>query len=470
MRMLVAGEWLDKPNRIDVRHPFNGHLIDTVPAGDARDVERAIASAAEGFEEMRELPSHRRSRILATCAGLLDRNREELALLIAREVGKTIREARLEVSRAIETFTLAGEEAKRIRGETVPLDAVPGSETKIGFYFRVPLGVIAAITPFNFPLNLVAHKVAPALAGGNAVVLKPATATPLIAIRLAELLLESGLPPRGLSVVTGSGSEIGDAIVRDPRVRMVTFTGSLDVGTRIMSRIGLKKATMELGSNSAVIIMNDGNVVLAAARIAVGGYTLAGQVCISVQRVFVQEAVFDSFLGELVPRVSALRVGDPLQESTDIGPMISEEAAAKAEEWVQEAVQRGGTLALGGARRGAVLDPVVLTHVPRDCRVCCEEAFAPLVVVNSFKTIDEAIALVNDSKYGLQAGIYTADLASSLQAIKRIETGGVMVNEIPTYRADLMPYGGVKGSGLGREGVRHALEEMTELKMVVMTP
>lgn len=468
MKMLIAGEWVGKSERIEVRHPYDGSLVDTVPAGDTGDIDRAILAAREGFAEMQRLPSHERSAILARCAGLLCERREDFAVTIAREVGKTIREARLEVGRAIQTFTLAAEEAKRIHGETIPLDSAPGSERKIGFYLRTPVGLIAAITPFNFPLNLVAHKVAPALAAGNAVVLKPATATPLSALRMAELLLQSGLPKKALNVVTGVGGAIGNALVTDPRIRMVTFTGSLEVGRQIAASAGLKKMTMELGSNSAVIVMDGADLAQAAARIAVGGYTLAGQVCISVQRVFVQEAVFESFLKELSSRVTSLKVGDPLDEATDMGPMISEGAAVKAEEWIQEAVDRGGRAAIRGSRKGSILQPAILTHVPRRCKIWSEEAFAPLVMVNPFATIDQAIEMVNDSKYGLQAGIFTRDLSTAFEAVKGLEVGGVIVNDVPTYRADLMPYGGVKDSGLGREGVRFAVEEMTELKMVAI--
>jgi len=466
MEMLIGGKWVNKKKLIEVRSPYDGSLVDVVPEGDGEDVERAIESALHGFREIRSLTALNRSEILKKTAELLTASSEDFSRTLTQEVGKTIKEARTEVSRAIQTFTLASEEGKRIHGETVPLDSAPGSEKKMGFFLRVPMGIIATITPFNFPLNLVAHKVAPALAAGNSVILKPATATPLSALKLGKILLKAGLPPQALNIVTGRGEIIGPSLIRDPRVRMVSFTGSLAVGQQIMSWIGLKKATMELGSNSAVVIMEDADLERAAERIKVGGYTLAGQVCISVQRVFLQARIFDQFMERFLPKVKSLKVGNPLEETTDVGPLISEDAAKKVEEWIKEAVSAGAKILCGGKRSGSFLEPTVLIDVSPQSKVYREEAFAPLVVVNRFKTLDEAIKMVNDSQYGLQAGIFTRNIGNAFLAIKEIDVGGIMINEIPTYRADLMPYGGVKGSGLGREGVRFALEEMTELKMV----
>ncbi|MFQ5906756.1 MAG: aldehyde dehydrogenase family protein [bacterium] len=466
MRMLIAGQWIDKKEKIEVLNPYDGSVVDTVPSGCSRDLDEAIASAQSGLKEMSSLSAFDRYRILRRAAEIVEERADQIATTMAREVGKTIREARGEVSRAVETITLSSEEAKRIYGETIPFDAAPGGQTKMGFAIRVPVGVVAAISPFNFPLNLVCHKVGPALAAANSVVLKPASATPLSALLLAESLLEAGLPPNCLNVITGSGGTVGMSLVRDGRVRKVSFTGSLEVGREIAAEAGLKKLTMELGSNSCCIVMNDANLEKAAERIRVGGYALAGQVCVSVQRVLVQEDVFESFLAMLKRHVQSIRTGNPLDDSTDMGPMIDEQSAARAEEWVSEAQSKGAGLVAGGERTGTMLQPTILKNVPRGCRVWFKEAFAPVVAVNPFKTLEQAIEVANDSEYGLQAGIFTKDIGSALEAARRIEVGGVMINEIPTYRADLMPYGGVKGSGLGREGPRYAVKEMTELRVV----
>jgi glyceraldehyde-3-phosphate dehydrogenase (NADP+) len=466
MEMLLGGNWLTKDQTIPVKNPFDGGLIDRVPRGDLDDVDRALASAFRGVAQMAKLSAHQRYGILSRAAEGIAGGAEELAKTLAREVGKTIREARGEVSRTIQTFTFAAEEAKRIYGEGIPFDAAPGGENKLGFTIRVPVGVVVAITPFNFPLNLAAHKVAPALAAGNSVVLKPATDTPLADLMLGQFLLEAGLPEEALSVITGYGHEIGDALVADERGRMISFTGSLAVGRRLMSHAGLKKATMELGSNSAVIVMDDADHEQAAARIVAGAFALAGQVCISVQRVYVHREAMETLVREVASRTERLKLGDPLAEDTDVGPMISIAAAERAESWIREALDRGGELVCGGNREGALFTPTVLRHVPHECRVCSEEAFAPLVVINAVEDLDQAIGMVNDSRYGLQAGIFTTDLASALEAAKRIQVGGVMINEVPTFRVDHMPYGGVKGSGLGREGLKYAVEEMTEIRLV----
>jgi len=466
MQMLIGGRWVDKDQTIPVKNPFDESIIDQVPRADPEDVDAAFASALRGLEQMSKLSAYDRYKILRRAAEAIEGRGEELAKTLALEVGKTIREARSEVSRTVQTFTFGAEEAKRIYGEGIPFDAAPRGENKLGFTIRVPVGVVVAITPFNFPLNLAAHKVAPALAAGNSVVLKPATDTPLTDLMMGRLLLEAGLPQDALNLITGYGQEIGDALVTDQRGRMVTFTGSLEVGKRIMAHAGLKKATMELGSNSAVIVMGDADLEDAASRITAGAFALAGQVCISVQRVFVQKSCFQSLVSAVVSRVNELSVGDPLSENTDMGPMISLAAAEKAGSLVQEALDGGAELACGGQRDGSLFAPTVLLNVTRRCRACSEEAFAPIVVINSVESLDQAIAMVNDSQYGLQAGIFTADLASALEAAKRIQVGGIMVNEVPTFRVDHMPYGGVKGSGLGREGVKYAVEEMTEIRLV----
>jgi acyl-CoA reductase-like NAD-dependent aldehyde dehydrogenase len=467
MKMLIGGEWVDKKEKIEVMNPYNGTVVDTVPRGDSEDVKKAVRSAQMGLDEMKSLSSYERYEILKRASELLNEYREKIAQTLTQEVGKTITEARKEAERAAQTFLWASEEAKRIFGETIPFDAAPGADKKMGFFMRVPVGVIGAITPFNFPLNLVAHKLAPAFAAANSVVLKPATQTPLSAIQLGEILLLAGLPPHALQIVTGSGGVVGESLVTDPRVRMVTFTGSMETGQTITSKAGLKKVTMELGSNSACIIMKDGDLERAADRITLGGFALAGQICISVQRVFVQDEIYEPFLQSLTEKVKNLVVGDPGDETTDVGPMIDKEAAKRAKEWVDEVVEKTGRPPLlGGDREGTLFQPTILTEVPKTCKVISKEVFAPVIAINRFKTLEEAIDLVNESPYGLQAGVFTKDLKGAFEAARKIEVGGVMINEIPTFRVDNMPYGGVKGSGFGREGPRFAVEEMTEIRVV----
>ena len=466
MKMLIAGNWIDRDERIEVRNPFDDSVIDTIPSAEASDIEQALESARRGFEDMRLLSAKQRSDILGNAAKLLEDRPEQLVTTLAKEVGKTISEAKTEVTRAIQTLTISAEEAKRISGETVPFDATSGAETKFGFYIRVPVGTILAITPFNVPLNLACHKVAPAIAAGNSVILKPSTATPLADLMLGEVLLEAGLPPEGLNIITGRGEVTGKPLVSDPRVRMVTFTGSPNVGETIAQMAGLKKTAMELGSNSCAIVMEDADVREAARRIRIGGYAIAGQVCISVQRVIVHERVYDSFLEEFLPLVANIRTGNQLDESTDMGPMISEEAAKRVETWIEEATRSGAKAALPIERQGTVLKPTVLTDVPLDAKVWTEEVFGPLVSVVKCRDFDHALELANASKYGLQAGIFTTNLNYALRAVREIDVGGVMVNEIPTFRIDAMPYGGVKMSGFGREGPKYAIEEMTELRLV----
>jgi glyceraldehyde-3-phosphate dehydrogenase (NADP+) len=449
-----------------VTNPFDGEVIDTVPRCAGEDVDRALASAVRGAEQMAGLTAQQRYRILHRAAREIEARAEELARILTLEVGKTIRESRGEIARTVQTFTFAAEEAKRIHGEGIPLDAAPRGEDKLGFSVRVPVGVVVAITPFNFPVNLAAHKIAPALAAGNSVVHKPATETPLTDLRLAGLLLECGLPECALNVITGRGEEIGDVLVSDERARMVSFTGSLEVGRRLMAHAGIKKVALELGSNSAVIVTEEADLSAAAPRIAAAAFALAGQVCISVQRVYVHRRVVKTLVDQVAAAAESMKVGDPLDESTDMGPMISSSAADRAEEWIQEALDAGGRRICGGRRKGALLWPSVLTGVPHDCRVCSREAFAPVVVINPVDGLDEAIAMVNDSPYGLQAGIFTRDVDDALEAAGRIQAGGVMINEVPTFRVDHMPYGGMKMSGIGREGVKYAIEEMTDIKLI----
>ncbi len=466
MKMYLAGRWVDTPEKIEVHNPYDGSVVDTVPKADREDVERALEAAEKGAAVMARLPGYERYRILKKAADLLEATTEECARTITAEEGKTITEARTEVSRAVQTLTLSAEEAKRIHGETIPFDGAPGAASKFGFSLRVPCGVVVAISPFNFPLNLVTHKVGPALAAGNTVILKPATDTPLSALRLTEILLEAGLPPEGIQCLTGSGAEIGEALCADRRVRKITFTGSREVGERICHVAGIKKVTMELGSNSPVIVMPDADLENVAAAVAATGYGNAGQVCISTQRVLTNSAVYGDFLDALKPKVEAITTGNPLDETTRMGPMVREKDALRVEKWVREAVGTGARLVTGGTRRGAFYAPTVVADVKPEMRISCDELFGPAVAVTRFTDIDEAIALANSTNYGLAAGIFTENIEWAMRFAREVQAGNLHINWGPAWRADLMPYGGLKESGFGKEGPRYAVEEMTELKLV----
>jgi glyceraldehyde-3-phosphate dehydrogenase (NADP+) len=467
MKMFLAGAWTDKPKKIEVRNPFDNSVIDTVPKGDAADVERALSYAERGAKVMAKLTGYERWKILRKAADLMAARNEELGRTISSEEGKIIAEGRGEASRAVETVMGSAEEAKRIHGETVPLDGDPSGNNKLGFTLRVPCGVVAAISPFNFPLNLVSHKVGPALAAGNSVIVKPASDTPLSALKLTEILLEAGLPPEGIQCITGPGGEIGDALVADRRVRKVTFTGSREIGERICRMAGIKKVTMELGSNSPLIVMPDADMDKVAAAVVATGYANAGQACISTQRVLASKNIYGDFLGALKPKVEALATGNQLDERTKVGPMVKESEAARVEDWIQEAVAGGARLVAGGGRRGAIYVPAVVADVKPEMRISRDELFGPAVAVTPFDTIEEAIALANDSVYGLAAGIFTENLEWAMKFAREAEAGNLHVNWGPQWRVDLMPYGGLKDSGFGKEGPRYAVEEMTELKMVV---
>lgn len=467
MKNFIAGEWVDKAKKIEVRNPFDHSVIDTVPKADSGDLEKALAFAERGAKVMAKLSAYERWKILRKAADLMATRNEELGQTISQEEGKIIAEGRGEASRAVETMMGSAEEAKRIHGETVPLDADPTGGKKLGFTLRVPCGVVAAIAPFNFPLNLVCHKVGPALAAGNTVIVKPASDTPLSAIKLTEILLESGLPPEGIQCLTGSGGEIGNALVADRRVRKVTFTGSREVGDRICRTAGIKKVTMELGSNSPVIVMPDADLEKVSAVIAMTGYGNAGQTCISTQRVLTAKKIYGDFLGALKPRVEGLATGNQLDEKSKVGPMVKESEAARVDDWVNEAVGGGARLVAGGGRRGAIYMPAVVADVHPDMRISRDELFGPAVAVTPFESIEEAIALANDSVYGLAAGIFTENVEWAMKFAREAEAGNLHVNWGSQWRVDLMPYGGLKDSGFGKEGPKYAVEEMTELKMVV---
>ena len=467
--MLIAGKKVFKKEEIEIRFPYDGSLVGTIPRGDEKDAQLAVEAAKIGFEKIRQMTAYERFRALEKAARIISKRAQEFAELLTLEVGKTVKEAMGEVGRAVNTLTLSAEEAKRVLGEEVRFDAAPGVKGKVGFFRRVPLGVIGCITPFNFPLNLTCHKVGPALAAGNAVVIKPSENTSLTVIKLAEVLIEAGFPPEAVNVITGYGEEVGDALVRNPEVRMITFTGSVETGKIIMSRGGLKKYAMELGSNAGVFVDRDQRERLkeVAERIARGGFALAGQVCISVQRVFVHSELFDDFLNEICAFTKTLKVGDPREETTDVGPVIDERAADRIMEWIEEAVRKGAEIVCGGKRLSKTLiEPTIVKNVPRDAKLFRGEVFGPVIVVNEVSSLEEAIEGINDSPYGLQAGIFTNDLKGALRFAEEVECGGIMVNEIPTFRVDQMPYGGVKESGIGREGPKFAIEEMTEIKTI----
>jgi acyl-CoA reductase-like NAD-dependent aldehyde dehydrogenase len=464
----LAGEWHRSDQVLPVTNPWDDSVVGTTWLASAAQVEEAAASAEASAELMRSLAAYERGAILAKASSVLIRRRAEIGRALAGEAGKPIRDALTEVDRAAMTFHVASEEARRIGGDLIPLDLAPHGKGRVAILRRFPIGPVAAISPFNFPLNLSAHKLAPAIAAGNPIVLKPATKTPLSALFLASALEEAGLPKGALSVLPMS-RQLGDTLVTDERFKLLTFTGSSSVGWGMKARAGKKKVILELGGNAGVIIDESADIAWAVTRVATGGFAYAGQSCISVQRVFVHERVYDDFAGRLVARVEALVVGDPLDASTDIGPMIETGEVDRIESWVKEAVADGARVLTGGGRvNRATFAPTVLEGVPEVARICAQEVFAPVVALYRFSDFRDAVAAVNRSRYGLQAGVFTASLPHTLMAFDRIETGGVIVNDVPTWRIDHMPYGGVKDSGLGREGPRYTIEEMTEPKLLVI--
>jgi acyl-CoA reductase-like NAD-dependent aldehyde dehydrogenase len=464
---LIDGDDVVAPEVSEVRSPYDGHLVGLVPRGTTDDLDRAVAVARDRHRAG-PLPAHERAAVLDRAAMLLSERIDAFARSISEESAKPITTATVEAHRAVDTIRFSAAVARTLTGETVPLDASSAGVGKLGFTKRVPVGVVAAISPFNFPLNLVCHKIAPAVAAGCPVVLKPASATPLTALRIARLFEEAGLPPGWLNVVTCSGS-VADHLVQHPDVAMITFTGSPEVGWGIRARAPRIRVSLELGNNAPVIIEADGDWRTAAAKIAVGGYSFAGQSCISVQRVYVQRSIHEGFLAALAERVSALRVGDPSDPATDVSALIKEEETARVESWVGEAAGAGAVVVVGGQRvdRG-VLAPTLLDGVTPDMRICRTEVFGPVVGVAAYDSFDEAVALANDTRYGLQAGVFTTRVSTALAAVERLDFGGVLVNEVPTWRADQQPYGGVRDSGNTREGPAYAVEEMTDRRMVVI--
>ena len=465
-KLLLDGEWLETGNWIEIRSPYSGETIARVPQAGAAEGRRAVDAAARAMQE--PLPAHKRAQILVRVAGLLGRRADEAARQLSAEAGKPLKAARVEVARAMSTYTMAAVEARKLAGEMVPMEGSQAGEGKLAFTMRLPLGVVGAISPFNFPLNLVAHKIAPALAAGCAVVLKPASQTPLSALLLAELETEAGLPPGWLNVLVGPASEIGDVLVEDERVRVLTFTGSGAVGWGLRERAPRKKVNLELGNATPVIVEADADLDDAATRLAANSFSFAGQSCISVQRIYVARDAYDGFLERFVPKVEALKVGDPAEEDTDVGPLIASKERERVLEWIEEARAGGAELLAGGTIEDDLLQPTVLANAGPELKVSCEEVFGPVVTVNAYDTLEEALALANGTRYGLQAGVFTARLDTALRASRELEFGGVTINEAPTFRADQMPYGGVKDSGNTREGPAWAVRELTEERLVVL--
>lgn len=467
-QLYINGKWIDSQDHSLLLSPFNREAIAEIPRATVEEADLAIKAAYENRSKMADMPKHQRAMILEQLAGLLKKNSQEAAELISLEAAKPIKDAKIEVERTIQTYKFAAEEAKRINGETISMDAAPGGDGKIAFTTREPLGVVGAITPFNFPMNLVAHKVGPALAAGNTVVLKPASQTPLSAYFLAELLHETDLPAGAFNVVTGSGAVIGDKLVQDKRVKKISFTGSPEVGIEIRTKARLKHVTLELGSNSALIVDKNVDVDRIIERCVTGAFSFQGQVCISLQRIYVHKDLYDLFVDRFVRATSKLKAGNPLDPNTNVSALIHPNEVDRTLNWIKEAQQKGAAIAAGGTRDGNILMPTVLLNVDPSAKVSCQEVFAPIVVINSVESLEEAIDLVNDSDYGLQAGIYTDNIHHAMYASKKLHVGGVLINDIPTYRVDHMPYGGVKDSGLGREGVKYAIQEMTELKLTII--
>ncbi len=464
----INGEWIKSEETLSVYNKYTGEEFAKVGKGTREVVTEAVTNAFETFHSVKLTP-WQRYEILMRAAEIFKERKEELALIIVREVGKVLKDARAEIDRGIQTFIASAEEAKRISGEGIPLNQA-GVDNKMAFSIRVPVGVIGAITPFNFPFNLTAHKLGPAIAAGNSIVLKPAEMTPIIACKMAEILTEAGLPAGYLNVVNGLGQETGQYLLEEERIAMYTFTGSPGVGRHIKSVTGIRKVTLELGNNSPNIVHRDAPDIEKAAELCVTrGYVNAGQACISVQRVYVHRDILDRFMDKAVQVAQSLNVGNPEDPTMDVGPMISEKEAKRAEQWIQEAVEQGATVIVGGKRTGAILEPTILTGVTPEMKVVCQEVFAPVISIIPFDDIEDAFRQANDTRFGLQVGLFTSDITLAMRAAHSLEFGGVIINDVSTWRADVMPYGGIKDSGIGKEGPHHAVQEMTDEKIVVIS-
>jgi acyl-CoA reductase-like NAD-dependent aldehyde dehydrogenase len=464
---LVDGKWVEDGDVIDIKAPYDGAIVGRVFQGRRSHAEAAIAAAVKAFGTTRRLPAFERQRVLRRVAEGIAKRKEEFSRTLCQEAGKPIKAARTEVERAIFTFSVAAEESTRIYGEYLPLDWQEYTAGRWGIVKRFPIGPIAGITPFNFPLNLVAHKVAPAIAAGCPMVLKPAPQTPLSSLLMAEVVQQAGWPDGALNVIPLSNDDAG-VIITDDRLKMISFTGSAAVGWQVKKNSGKKKVILELGGNAGVIIHNDADIEYAAERCVAGGFGYAGQTCISVQRILVQQSVYGKFTDMFLAGVKSLQIGDPLDESTDVGPLIRESDAQRAVDWVQEAVRGGARVLCGGNRKGSIVEPTVLTGTKPEMKVNCQEVFGPVVTVEPYAEFHEAVRQINSSAFGLQAGLFTRDAKLMFQAFEELEVGGLLAGDVPTFRIDHMPYGGVKDSGIGREGLRYAIEEMTEPKLMVM--
>ncbi len=466
-KLLIDGKWETGKEVRETKSPFDQKGVGKVHFADTHQVKRAIDVAHKAFQQTKMLSSFERAKALESVSSQIAENREELARSIALCAGKPIRSARVEAERAASTFQIAAEEAKRMNGEIIPLDLSANTSGRWGMVRRFPIGVMVGITPFNFPLNLVAHKVAPAMASGNTILLRPASQVAMTSGILAKIINESGYPAGGFNFIPCGYREAG-VFLEDERIKKITFTGSPAIGWELKKKAHKKRVTLELGGNAAVIIEPDANLDFALPRTVLGAYAYSGQVCISIQRIFLHKKIYDKFMAQFVEATTKLKMGDPMEESTDIGPMINLDAAKQTEEWVEEALEEGARLVCGGKRDGAMFQPTILENVKPELRISCQEAFAPVVVVSPYEDFDLALQSVNDSIYGLQAGVFTNDLKKAFKAYESLDVGGVICNDIPTFRIDHMPYGGMKESGFGREGLKYAIEEMTELKLLAL--
>ncbi|SOC08932.1 acyl-CoA reductase-like NAD-dependent aldehyde dehydrogenase [Ureibacillus xyleni] len=467
-KLWIDGQWVEAKNCYSLTSPYSGEEIAKVARASVQDVERAIVGAHATFQSFKKTTSYERAEILYKVVELIRNRKEEFAKILAMEAGKPLSVGMMEIDRTIATYQFSAEAAKQSMGETVPMDAAPGTKDRIGYTKRVPIGVVSAITPFNFPFNLVAHKLGPAFAVGNTVVLKPATQTPLSALVLAEVFKEAGLPDGALQIVTGSGSELSDILVTHPLVKKVTFTGSGAVGLKLKEKVGLRKITLELGSNAAVIVEPSTPIEKVISRCVTGAFGYAGQVCISLQRVYVHESIFEQFTTAFVEETKKLKLGDPLDATTDVSAMIHPREVERIKQWIEEAKHQGAVVATGAEFTKRTMTPTVMTNVSPDMKIVCQETFAPIVSIVPYKNLEEAISYVNSSDLGLNAGIYTNVLTDAMRAADEIEAGAVVINDVPTFRVDNMPYGGVKNSGYGREGIKYAIEEMTDLKFITI--
>ncbi|MFV1950935.1 MAG: aldehyde dehydrogenase family protein [Nitrospinota bacterium] len=466
-KFFICGEWRNSSQEMEVVNPYNGEVVGVVFQGEKRDINNAIDCAAAAFDHTRRLPAYRRAEILEKISKGIEERGEEIARIITLECGKPITDSRIEVKRAVNTFKIAAEEAKRIYGDLIPLDLMAGSEERLAITRRFPIGPIVGISPFNFPLNLVAHKIAPAIASGNPIILKPASKTPITALILGEIIEEAGIPAGGVSIIPCPGT-LAEEIVTDERIKMLTFTGSAVVGWHLKEKANKKKVTLELGGNAGVIVHSDADIDYAVKRCITGSFSYSGQVCISVQRIYAEEGIYEEFVDRFITQVRTLRTGDPMDDATNIGPMLDLSSAERIEKWLKEATENGAKILVGGNRNGILFEPTLVTNTKPDTKINCQEVFGPVVTITPYKNFKEAINMVNNSVFGLQAGVFTKDVQNIFYAFDELNVGGLIINDVPTYRVDHMPYGGVKESGFGREGLRYTIEEMTELKLMAL--